>query len=108
MNLCSKSENSRSDLTPEMTIPLLPNGTVVLGDNSVKYCANSELTMPVQLPIQECNHDDSKCGKIYCFNTSPNRPCSIPVYPANAPQYSSSFVQQPNSYVCLYVPTEKN
>ncbi|XP_050530009.1 leucine-rich repeats and immunoglobulin-like domains protein 3 [Daktulosphaira vitifoliae] len=108
LNSCSKSNNGKSDLTPEITIPLLPSGTVVLGDNSVKYCTNNELAMPVQLPIQECNHDDRKCGKIYCFNTSPNRPCSIPIYPANAPQYSSSFVQQPNSYVCLYVPTEKN
>ncbi|XP_050425789.1 leucine-rich repeats and immunoglobulin-like domains protein 3 [Adelges cooleyi] len=109
VNPFPQSDNCASDSSPEITIPLLASGgTVVLGENSVKYRPSNEPTISMQLPIPKspCSHDESNCSKVYCFNTSPNRPCSIPVYPASVAQCSSPFVHQPNSYVCLYVPTE--
>lgn len=91
---------TEDDLSPEITLPLISNPTVILGENSVKYKHSKTTVLPVKLPIKELRENTEDCS----FKDS-TRPCSTPVCSTEESQWSSTLVEHLNSNVCLDVPT---
>lgn len=88
MNTCQKLNKESEDLTPETTSPLLPNSTVILGENSVKYTHSTVDIMPVKLlPSTEKPLERAEDCK---YDQNPAKSSSIIVCPESGPQ---QFVQ---------------
>lgn len=49
MNIDQELNTNKGDLSPEITLPLIIPGSVVLGENSVQYKHSKTATLPDQL-----------------------------------------------------------
>lgn len=90
MNTSQKLNNNVGNLSPEINLPLLTQGSVVLGENSVTYRHSKTATLPVQLQIKE--PQETIENSVICVETF-ERQCSTPVPPPNETQNSPPIVQ---------------
>jgi len=98
LNACQKLNNNVGNVSPEINLPLLTQGSVILGENSVTYKHSKTATVPIQLPTQESH--ETVNGQINCVKNSEIQ-CLTPVSLPNEAQ-DSPVIQQSSSHVCLH------